>query len=226
MKKVLIGILAIIMVLGLVGCSIKSNAAIEAEEAIAAIGEITIDSSEAISNAEKKYNILTENEKEMVKNRQDLVNARKEYESLVAAKKKEEEYAKINAALPEAQKLVKAFQEAMDDLEFIAKYAGNVNGSGSRKFADSFINEMITRFDNIDMDLISEGMPELAKGAYEIQTNYYNIGNLLIDMGRTNSDENVSTIKQMSLDTLDMISKLTEEQLDYVNSLLEEENIQ
>lgn len=119
MKKVLIGVLALIMVLGLVGCSIKSNAAIEAEEAIAAIGEITIDSSEAISNAEKKYNILTENEKETVENRLDLVNAREEYENLLVekqaeeeAKKKEEEYAKINAALPEAQKLIDAFSEA------------------------------------------------------------------------------------------------------------------
>ena len=225
--------LALVMVLGIVGCNTKTNAAKEAEEAINAIGEVTIESEELISIAEKAYGILTENEKETVENRIDLVNAREKYENIVAekqaeeeTKKKEEEYAKINAALPEATKLFETFSDAIDDLEFIAKYAGNVNYNGSMKFADSFTDNMITRFDNINMELISEGIPELAEGAYSIQMNYYNIGSMLIDMGKRNSDENVPTMKQLSLDTIDMIAKLTQEQQNYVESLLEEANMQ
>lgn len=53
------------------------------ESAIDNIGEVTLDSIEAIETAERYYDILTENEKEKVVNRIELVEARKKYDELV-----------------------------------------------------------------------------------------------------------------------------------------------
>lgn len=75
----LIGILLISLML--VGCG-KSEAVKNAEEAIAAIGEITIESGEAIKNAEKFYNILTDSEKSEVENRMALVEAQEAFETM------------------------------------------------------------------------------------------------------------------------------------------------
>lgn len=232
MKKILIFVLISIMTVSLAGCG-KSKAAIAAEEAISAIGTVTLDSETLITEAEKLYGILTEDEKETVENRIELVNAREQYDALVLAQieaeekaRAEAELAKITAALPEARKLLDALLVAVDNLEFIAKYAGNTNGKGERGFADSFIDGMFTTFDNIDMDVLNEALPDFTAPAYDIQTNYYNIGNMLIEMGITNSASNVPTIKQTSLDTIDMISTFLNEQSEYINSLLNEAGIQ
>lgn len=63
------------------GCG-KSKAVSAAEDAIKAIGEISIDSGEAIANAEKLYGILTDSEKSNVKNRLELVDAREAFDKL------------------------------------------------------------------------------------------------------------------------------------------------
>ena len=93
MKRVLI--LSVIIVLLIGGCG-KSEAVKKTEDAIAAIGTITLESEGAIIDAEKLYNILTDKEKEQVSNRLVLVDARDEYEKLVtetaaAAKQSEEQ---------------------------------------------------------------------------------------------------------------------------------------
>jgi len=170
------------------------------------VGPVSVDSGEKIAKAQNYYDMLTSEQQEKVTNYAALEQVREEIE-------------RINAALPEATKLIGALRVVQDKLEFIAKYAGNVNGSGSMKFADSFLQEMIDTFDGIDMDLISNGIPELANAAYDIQTNYYNIGSLLIDMGDRNSAENVPLIKRMSLDTITMIGELLNQQLEYANAL-------
>ena len=81
MKKVISLFLVIVMCLSLVACG-KSEAVKAAEEAIAAIGEVTVDSGEAIANAEKYYNILTDAEKAEVENRMALVDAKEAFEKV------------------------------------------------------------------------------------------------------------------------------------------------
>ena len=186
---------------------VLSDAQVEYTEVlIDAIGPMSMESGERIAAAQSRYNMLTSEQQSKVSNYAKMENAIEEIDN-------------FNAALPEATKLISALNFARDKLEFIAKYAGNVNGKGSRKFADSFINDMLTTFDGIDMDLIGKGMPELAESVNEIETNYYTIVTLLIDMGDRNSPENVPTIKAMALETIDMIDELIASQLAYVESL-------
>lgn len=80
-KKVIALLLAVVMSVVLIGCG-KSQSITDAEEAIAAIGEVTADSGDAIANAEKYYNILTDAEKAEVENRMTLVEAKEEFEKV------------------------------------------------------------------------------------------------------------------------------------------------
>lgn len=78
MKKGISLVLVLVMCLSLCACG-KSQAVKAAEEAITDIGEISIDSKDAIENAEKLYNALSDKEKEQVENYNTLVNAQKAY---------------------------------------------------------------------------------------------------------------------------------------------------
>lgn len=81
MKKFISLLLVLVMCLSLCACG-KSKAAKAAEEAIAAIGEVTVDSGEAIANAEKLYGILTDAEKAEVENRLVLVEAQEAFKKV------------------------------------------------------------------------------------------------------------------------------------------------
>lgn len=81
MKRLISLLLAAALCLSLCACG-QSKAAKAADEAIAAIGEVTIDSGDAIANAEKLYSILTDDEKSTVKNRLVLVEAREAFDKL------------------------------------------------------------------------------------------------------------------------------------------------
>ena len=74
MKKAVIFIVSIVLCVSLCACG-KSEAVKSAEDAISAIGEVSVDSGDAIANAEKLYGILTDAEKEKVENRLTLVEA-------------------------------------------------------------------------------------------------------------------------------------------------------
>lgn len=79
MKRVIALCLAFSLCFFLFACG-KSDAVIAAEEAIAAIGTVTIDSGDAIANAEKLYSILSDSEKQEVENRLILVEAQEAFE--------------------------------------------------------------------------------------------------------------------------------------------------
>lgn len=81
MKKFVAIILALVLGISLCACG-KSEAVKAAEEAIAAIGEVTVDSGDAIANAEKFYGILTDSEKSEVENRMTLVDAKEAFEKV------------------------------------------------------------------------------------------------------------------------------------------------
>lgn len=97
MKRIIALLLVVVMSLSLCACG-KSKAAKAAEEAIAAIGEVTLDSGAAITNAEKLYGILTDAEKSEVENRLVLVEAQEAYEKLrgeIVYKNAKEAYEKL-----------------------------------------------------------------------------------------------------------------------------------
>lgn len=78
MKKTLPVLLFIVICLSLCACG-KSKAVSEVETAISAIGEVSIDSREAIETAEGLYSALTDKEKEQVENYTLLAEAHEEY---------------------------------------------------------------------------------------------------------------------------------------------------
>ena len=96
MKKAVIFIVSIVLCVSLCVCG-KSEAVKSAEDAISAIGEVSVDSGDAIANAEKLYGILTDTEKEKVENRLTLVEAREQFEKVrgkIIYKNAKEEYVK------------------------------------------------------------------------------------------------------------------------------------
>lgn len=96
-KKSICLILALVMCVSMCACG-KSKAVKAAEDAIVAIGEVTVDSGDVIANAEKLYGILTDEEKAGVENRLTLVDAREEFEALkgeLVYKNAEEAYEKL-----------------------------------------------------------------------------------------------------------------------------------
>ena len=84
MKRLLSLLLAVSMCLCLCACG-KTAATKAAESAIANIGEVSLDSYEAITQAQKLYDLLTDNEKAKVKNREALVDALDAYNNAVYA---------------------------------------------------------------------------------------------------------------------------------------------
>lgn len=86
MKRITAVILALVMCLSLSACG-QTDAAKAAQKAISQIGTVTESSESAITDAENLFNHLTEEEKSSVKNSEQLVNARKTYETILEEKK-------------------------------------------------------------------------------------------------------------------------------------------
>lgn len=81
MKKIIALLLAVMMCITLCACG-KSQAVKDVESVIKAIGEVTLESGEAIEKAERMYEYLTENEREQVENKGRLVEARYTYDKI------------------------------------------------------------------------------------------------------------------------------------------------
>ena len=77
-SKILLSVMVIVL---LTGCG-KSQAVKDVEEAIGAIGEVSVDKRDAIKNAEKLYNILSDGEKADVSNRATLVDAQEAFKKI------------------------------------------------------------------------------------------------------------------------------------------------
>ena len=86
MKKILLWVLAGAMMLSLAACG-KSEAAKAVDDQIAAIGEVTLESETAISEAEASVDALADEDREQLDNVDKLEQARADYEALVLAGK-------------------------------------------------------------------------------------------------------------------------------------------
>lgn len=156
------------------------------EQGIAELGDITLDSENKLNEVWNAFTSLSEEDQKMVSNAEDLTSAVKTFDKMF-----------IQAAL----------YVVTNKLDFISQYAGNVNGSGERKFADDFLNDIRDAFSKISYSkLVSEGMPE----AYEVIEGFNekakDIIYLIEDMGETNSDENVQDIKSGAKDLMSEIN--------------------
>ena len=85
MKKYLVVIMAVLMALCLCACG-KSEAVKAAEEKIAAIGDVTLDSEKRNSAAEKAVEKLSDDELKQLDKAEELKKAREKYERLVESK--------------------------------------------------------------------------------------------------------------------------------------------
>lgn len=83
MKRTITALLAIVLCLGLCACGGKSDNVVAVENAISAIGQVTLDSGDVITEAEALYNALTEDEKSQVENAAQLTTARNDFDTLV-----------------------------------------------------------------------------------------------------------------------------------------------
>ena len=112
MKKWFAFVLAIIMLLSFAGCG-KSEAVIAYEELVNAIGEISIASEKALSEAEKAYKVLTEEEKEKVQEAKAIYDAAVEkFEALEVA----EIINKIGAVTKDSLSLILKAEKAYNAL--------------------------------------------------------------------------------------------------------------
>lgn len=117
MKKVLSMLVIIAMLFSLAACGAgkpaepeKKEEVKQVEALIADIGEVSLDSEEAIIKAEEAYEELSENDRKDVETYEELEKARTDYDALVVKaeeeKKAAEEKAKREAAIKEVEDLV------------------------------------------------------------------------------------------------------------------------
>ena len=100
MKKILALFTVLVVCLSLCACG-KSEAVVAYEELVSAIGEVTLDSEEAILAAESSYEDLTDEEKETAAESYDVLTEKREkYDALVAeAQRKAEQEARLNSVI-------------------------------------------------------------------------------------------------------------------------------
>lgn len=81
-RKAVVFFLVMMLCVALSGCG-KSETVKATEEAIKAIGEVTLDSDKLISAAEKAYDALEEKERKQVEGAELIQEAREKYNDLV-----------------------------------------------------------------------------------------------------------------------------------------------
>ncbi len=148
-KTMLIIAALILWAFWLTGCG-KSEAVTATEQAISAIGEVTINSGDAIANAEKMYNILTDSEKEKVSNRLELVEAKDAFEKLqgeLAYDKAKKTYEKLNT-------VANVCTSGMDDI--YAAWHFGIYDADSISDADTIYEELAKETPHLSTSEIEE----------------------------------------------------------------------
>ena len=197
----------------------------EVEGKISAIGTVSVNSKDDIDEAQAAYDALEDRLKNNVSNLNILEEAQESFDEIKADLEAHHEedlviYEKYVKANEESMEFVNALDESVaSDLDFIAKYAGNVNAAGKRKFADEFTDRMKTAFDGVDVSVITAGNQELGDLAGRITEDYKTIRDLLISMGQTNSDKDVKKIKKMAQDTAGLASQYRDKALAFADEL-------
>lgn len=117
MKRVILSVLILALALSMAACG-QSEAAKAADEMIAAIGEVTLDSEQAIEKAEKAVSELEEKDRKQVKQVDSLTAARQTYEALVlesAVEEVESAISAIGTVTLESKDIIAAARKAYSD---------------------------------------------------------------------------------------------------------------
>ncbi len=113
MKRMLAMVLALAMLCCLTACG-KSENVKNYEAMLEAVGEVTVESDEAIKAAEDAYELLTDEEKEKVDNGKDVVALREQYKEACAT-------ARVNAVEKLIEEIGEVTAESKDKLEAAEK---------------------------------------------------------------------------------------------------------
>lgn len=170
MKKGMALILVLVMCLSLGACG-KSKAVIAAEELIAAIGEVTDQSGEAIQKAEDAVAALSAEEKETVETLAQLTEARKKYDEISAIKPVEELIANIGTVSLESGNAITVARAAYDALA--SEYKDKVSNysdlqTAEQAFSDKRVEEVVELIDEIVLEdiVVSDTVQEAISGIY------------------------------------------------------------
>lgn len=142
MKKILLWVLAAAMMLSLAACG-KSEAAKAVDDQIAAIGEVTLESEDAISEAEAAVDALADEDREQLDNVDKLEQARADYEALVLAGKVsevEDAIAAIGTVTLESVDAITAARSLYDGSE--AEVQSAVNNLGDLEAAEAALSDL------------------------------------------------------------------------------------
>lgn len=205
MKKLFTLFLVAVMCLSLVACG-KSKAAKAAEEAIAAIGKVTVDSGEAIANAEKLYGILTDAEKAEVENRLLLVEAQEAFKKVQG----EIVYTNAKEAYIKLKEVAELCVKGMDAI-YGAWYFGLYNADDS---------SYSTLYYDMAEDVSGFTSTELKNAAKALGVSEYTVKydwqySLWIVQAAISSRGDYDTITSNMADAEKVLQKLTEEYDDY-----------
>ena len=131
-KSIVLATACVMLAVSLVGCA--GSAVNEASRAINAIGEVSLQSGEAIESAQAKYGALTDEEKTKVENYDKLQSAEKEFtQQLYSATKKEIETADKLAGNYYTQYYdAKGFDAARENAEAV------LNSSDEERYSEAY----------------------------------------------------------------------------------------
>lgn len=152
MKKYLVVIMAVLMALCLCACG-KSEAVKAAEEKIAAIGEVTLDSEKRISAAEKAVEKLSDDELKQLDKAEELKKAREAYEELVLENKAaavDSVIDQIGEVTLESAEKINAAQQAFEQLT--EKEKGKVKNASLLTQAEEKRAEALKLLGNMRLD--------------------------------------------------------------------------
>lgn len=170
MKKGISFLLVLVMCLSLCACG-KSKEVTAAEKLIAAIGEVTDQSGEAIQKAEDAVAALSAEEKESVETLAQLTEAREKYDEISAIKPVEELIANIGTVSLESGDAITAARAAYDALA--DKYKDKVSNysdlqTAEQAFSDRRVEEVVELIGGIDLEDmdISDTVQEAIRDIY------------------------------------------------------------
>lgn len=152
MKKITSMLLMFAMVLSLCGCG-KSKAAANVEELISAIGEVTLESGEAIASAQRAYDALTDKEKTSIS---EILPVLEDAHDAYAFELSKDAYQKINAA----NSIVHEYGKDLIDAWWLVVYDRD-------KLIDTYtVESLLSQIDHLDETSLKTGL------AYCIANNY------------------------------------------------------
>lgn len=149
----------------------------EVEEMIDAIGEVTLDSGDAIERAERAYNTLSEEKRLEVSNREVLFEARETYDELVTIKAVEDKIDAIGTVTRDSFADIQAAQDAYDALlPGLQERVGNHDKliAAQEAFRDwediAEVEDLINAIGRVELTDVSLAKIQEAQDAYDALT--------------------------------------------------------